>query len=197
MVFDDTVPSFDDSSFFKRGDWSAFYPEAAEPIPTNAPIARGNPVKTSCFVDADHAGCKVTRRSHTGVLIFVNRSPIVFFSKRQNTVESSTFGSEFIAMKQSVELIEALRYKLRMMGFPMEGPTSLFCDNSAVVINTTTPESTLKRKHTSICYHRCREAHAAGIVQITKEGTLTNLADMLTKLLAGPKMRQLAGTVLY
>ena len=100
-------------------------------------------------------------------------------------------------MKQSVELIEALRYKLRMMRFPMEVPTSLFCDNSAVVINTTTPESTLKRKHTSICYHRCREAHAAGVVQITKEGTLTNLADMLTKLLAGPKLRQLAGAVLY
>ena len=197
IVFDDTVPSFDDSSFFKRGDWSAFYPEAAEPIPSNAPMARGNSVTTSCFVDADHAGCKVTRRSHTGVLIFVNRAPIVFFSKRQNTVESSTFGSEFIAMKQSVELIEALRYKLRMMGFPMEGPTSLFCDNSAVVINTTTPESTLKRKHTSICYHRCREAQAAGTVQITKEGTLTNLADMLTKLLAGPQLRKLAGAILY
>ena len=197
MVFDDTVPSFDESSFFKRSDWSAFYPDAAEPIPSNAPMARGNPVTTSCFVDADHAGCKVTRRSHTGVLIFVNRAPIVFFSKRQNTVESSTFGSEFIAMKQSVELIEALRYKLRMMGFPIEGPTSLFCDNSAVVINTTTPESTLKRKHTSISYHRCREAQAADIIQITKEGTRTNLADLLTKLVAGPLLRRLSGAILY
>ena len=139
----------------------------------------------------------MTRRSHTGIFIFVNRAPIVFFSKRQNTVESSTFGSEFIAMKQSVDQIEALRYKLRMMGFPMEGPTSLFCDNSAVVINTTTPESTLKRKHTSIAYHRCREAQAAGTVQIAKEGTLTNLADMLTKLLAGPKLRALAMKVLW
>ena len=79
----------------------------------------------------------------------------------------------------------------------MEGPTSLFCDNSAVVINTTTPESTLKRKHTSICYHRCREAHAAGTVQITKEGTLTNLADMLTKILAGIKLKILAGMILW
>ena len=197
LVFDDTRPSYDDSSFFKHSDWSEYYPDAEEPIPTNTPEARGNSVHTSAFVDADHAGCKVTRRSHTGIIIFVNRAPIVFFSKRQNTVESSTFGSEFIAMKQSIDLIEALRYKLRMMGFPMEGPTSLFCDNSAVVINTTTPESTLKRKHTSIAYHRCREAQAAGIVQITKEGTQTNLADMLTKLLAGPKLRDLAGRVLW
>ena len=126
----------------------------------------------------------------------MNRAAIFFFSKRQNTIESSIFGSECIAMKQSVELTEALRYKLRMMGFPIEGPTSLFCDNSAVVINTIKPESTLKQKDTSICYHQCREAQAAGIVQITKEGTLTNLADMLTKLSVGPTLRKLVEAVL-
>ena len=32
MAFDYTVPSFDDSSFSRRGDRSAFSPEAAEPI---------------------------------------------------------------------------------------------------------------------------------------------------------------------
>jgi hypothetical protein len=67
----------------------------------------------SCFVDADHAGCRVTRRSHTGIIIFVNRAPILWYSKRQNTVESSTFGSEFVAMRIAIEMIECLRYKLR------------------------------------------------------------------------------------
>ena len=160
-------------------------------------MARGNPVITSYFVDDDHTGYMMTRRAHTSIIIFVNRAPIVFFSKRQNTVGLSTFGSEFIAMKQSVELIEALRYKLHMTGFPREVPTILFCDNSAIVINTTTPQSMLNRKHTSIEYHRCREAYAAGIVQITKEGRLPNLANMITKVLVGPKLRQLVGAVLY
>ena len=132
-----------------------------------------------------------------GILVFVNRAPIVFFLKRHNTVELSTFGSEFIATKKSVELIEVLRHKLYMMVFPMKGPTSLFYDHRAVVINTMIPESMLKMKHTSIAYHRCREAHATGTVHITKEGALTNIADMLTKLLAGPKLRQLAGAILY
>ena len=59
----------------------------------------------SCFVDADHAGCQVTRRSHTVVLIFVNRAPILWYSKRQNTVESSSFGSEFVAMRIAIEMI--------------------------------------------------------------------------------------------
>ena len=139
MVFDDTHPSFNDS-IFKHGDWSALYSETAEPIPANSPVARGNPASKACFAYADHTGYKMTRGPHTGTLIFVNRAPIFLFLKRQNTVESSTFSSEFIAMKQSVELIEALRYKLRMMGFPMEGKmTILFCDNSTVLVKTTSP----------------------------------------------------------
>ena len=105
MVFDDKYLSFDNSSFFKHGGWSSFYPEEVEPIPTNSPVERGNPVIMSCFVDADHARCNMNRRSHMGILIFVNRSPTVFFSKFQNTVKLSKFGPEFIAMKQSVELI--------------------------------------------------------------------------------------------
>ena len=123
----------------------------------------------------------MTRRSQTRILIFLNRAPIVWYSKRQNTVETSTFGSEFIAMRSAVEHIEALRYKLRMFGIPIEGPTNVFCDNEAVFKNTTIPESTLKKKHNSICYHRCHEAVAARVMRVAKEGTLTNLADLFTK----------------
>jgi hypothetical protein len=56
-------------------------------------------------------------------------------------------------MKNTVEMIEALRYKLRMFGVPIEGPTNVFCDNEAVCKNTTRPESTLTKKHHSIAYH--------------------------------------------
>jgi hypothetical protein len=59
MVFDDTEPVFNDVTF-KVCDWSKFYPDAKEAIPHNAPKARGNGVVTSCFVNADHAGCKAT-----------------------------------------------------------------------------------------------------------------------------------------
>ena len=136
-------------------------------------------MSTHCFVDADHASNTVTRRSQTGILIFLNRAPIVWYSKRQNTVETSTFGIEFIAMRS--EHIEALRYKLCMFGILSEGLTNVFCDNEAVFKNTTIPESTLKKKHNSICYHHCREAVAARVMRVAKEGTLTNLADLFTK----------------
>jgi hypothetical protein len=143
-VFDDTYPIYDEDRF-RKCDWAEFYPDAAEAISPKMPEARGKYVSTTCFVDADHAGCHETRRSHSGVLLFVNRAPVMWYSKRQNTVETSTFGSEFVAMKIAVELVEGLRYKLRMMGVPIDGPTSVFCDNAAVVINTTAPESTLRK----------------------------------------------------
>ncbi len=89
-------------------------------------------------------------------------------------------------MKNAVELIEALRYKLQIFGVPLENSANIFCDNEAAYKNTSVPESTLKKKHHSIAYHRCREAVAAGTVQVAKEGTQTNLSDLFTKLLPQP-----------
>ena len=84
-----------------------------------------------------------------------------------------------------------------MMKIPMEGPISIFYRNSAVIISATTLKSTLKRKHTSIVYHKYREAQVVNTVKLIKEGTLANLVNMLIKLLAGPKLRQPTETILY
>jgi hypothetical protein len=84
-------------------------------------------------------------------------------------------------MRICVEMLEALRYKLRMMGIPIDGAANVFCDNKSVVTNSTIPTSTLKKKHNSIAYHRVREAIAAKILQVAKVHTSENLADLLTK----------------
>lgn len=190
LVFDDSEPLLPTDNF-NLCDWSSHYPDAAEKIPTDVPEALGHSVVTTCYVNADHAGCRMTRRSHTGIIIYVNCAPIIWFSKCQNTVESSTFSSEFIALKISIELIESLRYKLWMFGIPIDNSTVVFCDNETVVQNTTRPESTLKKKHVSIAYRRCREAQAAGYVRISFIKGMENLADMLTKVLPGSRLRKL------
>ena len=76
-----------------------------EVIPPNMPKPPGNSVSMHCFVDANHAGNKVTRRSQKGILIFVNKSPIIAFSKRQNTVETSRFGSEFTVLNSLTNVL--------------------------------------------------------------------------------------------
>ena len=122
-----------------------------------------------CFIDADHVGNHVTCRSQSGILIFVNRAPIIWYSKHQNTVETSTFGSEFVAMWITVELIESLWYKLQMFGVPIDGPINVYCDNEAVTKNAIYPESMLKKKHNSIAYHWVCESVVAGTIRVTKE----------------------------
>ena len=91
-------------------------------------------------------------------MCFFNNTPIRWYSKRQATVESSTYGSELVAARIAAEMVWELRYTLRSIGVPVEGPLYLLGDNKSVVTNTTLPSSTLKKKHNAIAYHKVRES---------------------------------------
>ena len=197
IVFDPLTPQIDTRAFNTDVDWTDFYGDVAEELPPQMPEPKGKAVNMSCFVDANHAGNMVTRRSHSGILIYVQNAPIVWYSKRQNTVEASSFGSEFVAMRIAKEMIVALRYKLRMFGVPIEGPTNVFCDNNGVVKNASIPQSTLLKKHNAINYHAVREAVAAKIINVVKEDGMTNLADLFTKVLTADRRRALCRHILY
>jgi hypothetical protein len=196
IIFDPTDP-LPLTPTAAKPDWSSFYTDSEEELPPRMPEPLGNPVNMYTFVDANHAGNVVTRRSHTGILMFVQNSPILFLSRRQNTVETSTFGSEFVAIRTARDLIISMRYKLCMFGIPLEGPVMVFCDNQGVVKNTSVPESVLTKKHNAINYHAVRKAVAAGILEVHKEDTQTNLADLFTKLLPADCSRELLSSILY
>lgn len=182
-------------------NWQEFYPDAEEEIPYDAPERKGETygkeARITCYVDANHAHCKVTRRSVTGILIFVNNMPMKWISSRQKTVETSSYGSEIVAARIAVEAIMELRYKLRMLGVPLDGPALMLGDNMSVVLNTTVPSSPLKKKHQACNYHRVREAIAAKIVRFAHVKSEDNLADVLTKPLPPAKHRALVGPVLF
>lgn len=127
IILDDTEPLVDEEQFH-NADWTSFYPDAKEPIPLHVPPPRGNQVLIACFMDEYHAGNHATRRLNTWILIFCYCAPIIWYSERQNTMETSSFGSEFIALRIAVELIEALRFKLWMIGLPVKGPHNVYCD---------------------------------------------------------------------
>ena len=110
------------------------------------------------YVDEDHAGNLATWRSHTGILIYLNNSLIIWFSKWQNIVEYSSFGSKFLASIIDMELLISLRYKLRMFGITIDVPVDVFCDNQYITKNVTLPHSVLNRRKNKICYHRVCEA---------------------------------------
>ena len=198
MVFDPTPVVFD-RSIFERQDWSysAYgYESLEEELPQNMPTPLGQSMTMRVFVDADHAGETVTRRSRTGFVVFLNGAPIYWSSKRQNSVETSTFGSEFVAMKQATEYVRGLRYKLRMMGIKVDEPAYVFGDNKSVLCNTTAPESTLKKKSNAIAYHFVREGVARDEWRTAYVNTDENLADLLTKPLSGAKRAKFVWMIL-
>jgi hypothetical protein len=150
-----------------------------------------------CFVDADHASDQVTQHSRTGVLLYLNRSPILWYSKKQGSVETSTLRSEFMALKTAVNMVMVMRYKLRMIEIPIDGHPHMRVDNMSVVKNTSVPESTLKKKSNSIAYHYVREAVAAGIIKIGYETSQTNRADILTKIQTGIERQRIVQGILF
>jgi len=197
LVFDPAYRDWTTVDWYDGADWKEFYPDAVELIPPGAPEALGNEVQINIFCDAAHATCLATRRSTTGVLIFLNGAAVRWYSKRQNTVETSTFGSEFVAMKIAIEMNDALRYKLRMMGVPIDGAANVFGDNASVVKKVTRPESTLNKRHNAIAYHKCCEACACGSARVAHEPGKANCSDGLTKILTGVPFYHFARSVLY
>ena len=183
LVFDPSDPLINEQDFEKK-DWASSefgHVEGKEDLPPNMPEPRGLGFMIVAKVDADHASDTVTRRSRTGILVYLNCSLIHWWSKKQASIESSSFGAEFIVMKQCCEYLHGLRYKLRMMGIPCDGPSHIYGDNQSVLANTMMPDSTLKKKSQSIAYHLVREGSARGEWRTAYVNTHDNEADLLTK----------------
>ncbi len=135
------------------------------------------------FCDSDHGHDKITGRSITGLICFVGSTPIIWESKRQTSVQTSTFGAEFTALKRAVEKVVMIRYHLRSMGVPVSKATSIWVDNMSVILNATNPGSSFNKKHVALAYHFVREHVANEVVEIRKNDSVDNYADPFTKAL--------------
>ena len=95
------------------------------------------------YVNANLHHDMVTGRSVTAVMHFINQTPLEWFSKKQPTVETATYGSEFVAAKTAVQQVMGIWMYLRYLGVAIEGPTHLFGDNGSVVTSGSLPHSPL------------------------------------------------------
>jgi len=198
ILIDNSTPPIREKADVTTGQtWTEFYPDACENLPVDMPKPVGQEAKITVYVDADHARDKVTCRSVTGIVMLIGNTPINWLSKRQKTVETSTYGSELVAARIAVDMVMEMRYKLRMLGVGVEDTSCMVGDNMAVVLNTTLPSSTLKKKHQACNYHRVREAIAAGIVEFGKIGTNDNVSDICTKPLGPTLFHNLASQYLF
>lgn len=163
-------------------DWDAsVYGDVTEDVPTDIPRPLGKPVVHTAYIDANLYHCMVTGRAVTAVLDFVNQTPIDWYTKKQATVETATYGSEFVATRTATDRAVDIRNTLRYLGVPVQGKSYFFGDNKSVVTSGTIPSSVLKRRHNALAYHRVREAVCAGIIIFAHLAGSLNPADILSK----------------
>ena len=182
LKFDVSYPEIPGGKL-EKCDWKHFYPGAKEKLPHEAPSPKGKPIRVWGEKDSDNAHDLETRRSVTGFNIYMNNSLVKSYSKRQSTVETSTYGSEIVAGRIAVEHLIATRYALRMLGVPVLHESWLFGDNMAVILNCSKPESVLKKKHHACAYHFIRETVSTGWLFLIHKPSDRNRADILTKAL--------------
>ena len=114
-------------------------------------------VATTTTMDANLKHCLATGKSLTGCLHFVNKTPVDWYSKKQATVETATYGSEFVTAKTATEQIMDIGQTLRYLGAPIGSKCFLLGDNRSVVTSATLPHSTLMKHHNILVFHRVRE----------------------------------------
>jgi Reverse transcriptase (RNA-dependent DNA polymerase) len=163
-------------------DWTYTpYGNVKEQVPHDMPEPLGNYVTLTHFFDANLYHDLLTGRSVTGILHLLNQTPIDWFAKKQNTVETATYGSEFVAARTCIEQVMDLRTTLRYLGVPIRDKSYIFGDNKSMIDSATIPHSKLHKRHTALSWHRVREAMAAGIAVIYHVHSESNPADILSK----------------
>ena len=177
-------------------DWCyTVYGNVTEILPDDAPEPLGNKVDTTTYVDANLYHDFITGRAVTGILHLVNGTPVDWYTKRQATVETATYSSEFVAARQAVDQIIDLRNTLRYLGVPLAGPSYMFGDNKSVVTSSTIPHSPLSKRHQFLAYHRVREAIASGFLKFLHIAGVTNPADILSKHCGFPQLWPITRTM--
>ena len=163
-------------------DWTySIYGNVQEILPDDMPDPLGKAVTTTTTMDANLNHCLATSKSLTGFFHFVNKTPVDWYSKKQATVETATYGSEFVAAKTATEQIMDIRQTLRYLGAPISAKFFLCCDNRSVDTSATLRQSTLTKRHNILAFHRVREAIAAKLMAFYWIQSAYNLSDMLSK----------------
>ena len=96
-------PNFDLELDTMGIDFGKDYDYFKEDIDPHAPESLHKELEVTIFIDSSHGEDTTTGRSITGFIIFLGSTPVAWSSKQQTSIQTSTFGTEFVALKTAVE----------------------------------------------------------------------------------------------
>jgi hypothetical protein len=163
-------------------DWSrSVFGEVTEMIPQEAPDPLGKDITLTHYVDATLMHDIITGQSVTGILRMINKTPLDCYSKKQTTVETATYGSEFVAAQICVEQIIDLQSTLCYLDVQIKIKSYMFGDNQSVVDSSMKVNAKLYKQYTTLWFHRVCEVIASGMVGFYFIPGEINPADNLHK----------------
>ena len=192
------IPNHEAAYLPVQREWEkTVYGEVTEELPPNMPEPRGKPVRVSAWFDANLYHDLTTGRSAMGQLVMVNQTPIHWSSKRQGSVETATYATEFIAGRVCVDEVIQTRFELRMLGAPLDGPAWVFGDNQSMINSSMLPEGRLTKRASALSFHRVREQVCMGVVYLFHIAGNLNITDCMTKFLSARMLHPLIQPVLF
>ncbi|KAI2502403.1 hypothetical protein MHU86_12060 [Fragilaria crotonensis] len=134
-------------------------------------------IELAGYVDAAHATDLVTRRSITGLVFMFCGGPLAYKSKIQSTVSTSSTEAEFLAAVHAAKIAKYLRSILSELGYPQQGPTTLFEDNAAAILMVNASRPTPRARHIDIQHFALQEWKAANEIVLSHIPGVVNSAD--------------------
>jgi hypothetical protein len=153
-------------------------------------IAAGSAGTAALYTDADWANCTETRRSVTGYVINMYGTAIIWASKKQPVLATSTMGAEYIAASMATDDALMVIKLLNDFGVPAR-PLPLFCDNQSTCKVLENPIENGRSKHLDVHWHYVRERVSMGDLKVTWVRTKDNVADIFTKPVVGKQFAAL------
>jgi hypothetical protein len=138
-------PNFSDIEVAEYDSSKSVYGNASEAVPKDAPECLGKSVTTTHYQDVNLYHDIITGQSVTAILHFLNKFTIDWYSKKQATVETATYGSEYISARTCVDQIVDLRTTLQYLGVPIRDLSYMFGDNKLVINSSTQQNSKLHK----------------------------------------------------
>lgn len=141
------------------------------------------------YTDSDYASCPDTRKSTSGIVLMLNNGPVIWSSRKQSIIATSTTDAEYIAMSEAAKEVVWTRRLLNELGIHQEKATVLYCDNAAAKLLVENPVFHRRTKHVDIKFHYTREQTKNGSIKVKHIESCNQLADIFTKNLPRDKLK--------